>query len=60
VGGHSLHDESNGNGVRLIDFAAQQRMIICGMLFPHKSIRKGTCSSSEGSTVNQTDHVLID
>jgi hypothetical protein len=42
VGGHSLHDESNGNGVQLIDFAAHQRTMIGGTLFPHKSIHKRT------------------
>jgi exonuclease III len=35
AGGHSLHDESNGNAVH-------QRIMIDGTLLPHKSIHKGT------------------
>jgi endonuclease/exonuclease/phosphatase family metal-dependent hydrolase len=60
VGGHSLHDEINGNRVRLINFAVHQQMMIGEMLFPHNSIHKGTWRSPDGRTVNQIDHVLID
>jgi hypothetical protein len=49
---HSLHDESNGNGEQLINFATQQRMIIGGTLFPHKSMHKGTLRLPDGRTVN--------
>jgi hypothetical protein len=59
VGGHSLHDESYGNGERLINFAVQQRMMIGGTLFP-QSIHKGKWRSPDGRTVNQIDHALND
>jgi hypothetical protein len=32
VVGHGLHDESNGNGVRLINFPAHQQMKTSGTL----------------------------
>lgn len=33
IGKHSLHDESSDNGIRLINFAASQNMVICSSLF---------------------------
>jgi hypothetical protein len=45
VVGHSLHDESNGNGVRLINFAVHQQMNTGGALLQHKSIHEGTWGS---------------
>jgi hypothetical protein len=41
-GSLGLHEVSNDNGMRLINFAVHQRMTIGGTLFPHKNIRKGT------------------
>jgi hypothetical protein len=36
VGGHSLHKESNDNGLRLIGLAAALNMVIGSNTFPHK------------------------
>jgi hypothetical protein len=57
---HSLHDESNGNAEQLINFALQQRMMICGTLSPHKSTHKGIWRPPEWRTANQINHVLTD
>jgi hypothetical protein len=40
VEAQSSHDESKGNEQRLINVAVQQRMMIGGPLFPHKSTHK--------------------
>jgi hypothetical protein len=42
VGIHSLHDVTNENGFRLIDFASGGGLIVKSTMFPHKDIYKGT------------------
>ena len=56
----SIHKERNNNGERLIDFAVSRNMILTSTYFRHKSIHKMTWGSPDGTTFNQTDHVLID
>jgi hypothetical protein len=60
VGKYSLHEETNNNGWRMIDFAITKNMAISSMLFQHKRIHKETWSSPDGTTSNQTDLVMID
>jgi hypothetical protein len=60
VGKYSLHEETNNNGWRMIDFAITKNMAISSMLFQHKRIHKETWRSPDETTSNQTDHVMID
>jgi len=60
VAQESLHQDSNDNGVRLVNFATSQNPVVKSTMFPHRNIHKYTCTSSDGKTHNQTDHVLID
>ncbi|GFY23699.1 craniofacial development protein 2 [Trichonephila clavipes] len=60
VGKSSLHDLSNDNGKRLIDFAADYNMAVPSTMFQHKNIHKITCRSPDRSTCNQIDHLLVD
>jgi hypothetical protein len=60
AGAYGLHDESNENGIRLINYAIHQHMVIGGTLFPHRNIQEGTWHGQDNRTVNQIDHVLID
>jgi hypothetical protein len=60
IGKHSLHDSTNENGLRLVDFAAGRQMAIKSTYFMHKQIHLQTWHSSEGHTFNQIDHCLID
>ena len=60
IGKWSLHEETNENGQRLIDFAAEKGMVIKGTFFQHKSIHQATWESPDGFTKNQIDHCLIE
>ena len=49
----------NDSGERLCDFCSANGFVITGTNFPHKNIHKLTWGSSDGRTVNQIDHVLV-
>jgi len=59
VGKHSLHERSNNNGIKLINFAISRGMNISSMQFPRNNIYKHTWISPGGRYTNQIDHVLI-
>jgi hypothetical protein len=50
----SLHEISNDNGVRLVNFAR-----VKSMMFPHRNIYKYTWTSPDGKTHNKIDHILV-
>jgi endonuclease/exonuclease/phosphatase family metal-dependent hydrolase len=56
----SLHEISNGNGVRVVNFATSKNLIVRSMMFPHSNIHKHTWTSPDGKTNNQIDHIMID
>jgi hypothetical protein len=60
IGKEGLHEETNGNGQRLVDFAISRSMVIGGTHFPHKKIHTGTWKSPDSLTTNQIDHALVD
>lgn len=49
----------NDNGERLVDFCLNNNCIIGGTIFPHKTIHKLTWRSTDGRTIDQIDHVII-
>jgi hypothetical protein len=60
IGNESLHEASNDNGVRVVNFATWNNLIVQSTTFPHRDIHKHTWTSPDGVTHNQIDHVLID
>ena len=60
IGQESLHQDSNDNGVRIVNFATLKNLVVKSMMFPHRNIHKYTWTSPESKTHNQIDHVLID
>jgi hypothetical protein len=60
IGKNSLHESTNENGFRLVDFAPGREMAIKSTYFMHKRIHLQTWHSSDRHTFNQIDHCLID
>jgi len=54
----SLHQDSDDNGVRIVNFATSKNMIV--KMLPHRNLHKYAWTSPDGKIDNQTDHVLID
>jgi hypothetical protein len=47
IGNESLHEISNVNGVRVLNFAATKNLVIKSAMFPHRKIHKYTWTSPE-------------
>jgi exonuclease III len=60
VGNETLHEISNDNGVRVVNFATSKNFIVKSTRFSHHNINKYTWTSPEGKTHNQVDHILVD
>ena len=60
IGQESRHQDSNDNGVRLVNFATSKNLVVKNTMFHHWNIHKYTWTSPDGKTHNQIDHVLID
>jgi len=56
----SHHQDSNDNGVRIVNFTTPKNLVVKSMMFPHQNIHKYTWTSPDGKTRNHIDHVLID
>ena len=56
----TIGNESNDNGIRLVNFATSKNLIAKCTKFPHRNIHKYTWTSPDGITHNQIDHVLVD
>jgi hypothetical protein len=60
IGKESLHEISNDNGVRVVNFETSKNLIFKSKMFPHHNIHKFTWTSPDGKAHSQTDHILID
>ena len=60
IGNECLRQDSNDDGVRIVNFATSKILVVKSTMFPHRDIHKHTWTSTEGKTHNQIDHILID
>jgi hypothetical protein len=60
IGNDSLHETSNDNGVRVVNFATSKNLVVKSTMFQHRKIHKNTWNSADGKTYNQIVHVLVD
>ena len=59
IGQESIDQDSNDNGVRIVNFAISKNLVVKNTMFLHRDILKYTWTSPDGKTHNQIDHVLI-
>jgi hypothetical protein len=60
IGNESLHEISNDNGVRVVNFATSKNLTVKSTMFSHRNIHKFTWTSANGKMHSQIDHILID
>jgi hypothetical protein len=60
IGNESLHEASNDNGVRVVNFPTSTDLIVKNIKFPHREIYEHTWTSPNGVTYNHIDHALIE
>jgi hypothetical protein len=60
IGNETLHEISNDNGVRLLNFATSKNFRVKSTMSPHRNIHKYTWPSPDGKTHKQIDHILVD
>jgi len=60
IGQERLHQDSNDNGVTLVNFVTSQNLVVKSTMFPHRNIHKYTWNSPDCKTHNQIDHMLRD
>ena len=59
IGNVSLHQDSNDNGARIVNFVISIYLFVNSTMFPHRKIHKYTWTSLDGKTHNQINHILI-
>jgi hypothetical protein len=60
IGNDSLHEDSNDNDVRIVNFATSNILFVKSLMFPHRNIHTYTWISPDGKTHKQVDHIMID
>jgi uncharacterized protein YqjF (DUF2071 family) len=60
IGNESLHQISNDNAVRAVNFATSKNFIVQSTTFPHRNLHKFTWTSPDGKTHNQIEHIFCD
>ena len=60
IGIESLHQDTNDDGVRVVNFATSKNVVAKSMMFLHQNINKYKWTCPDGKIHNQIDHILID
>ena len=53
IGKESLPQDSNDNGIRIVNFGTSKNLVVKNTMFPHQNIHKCTWTSPDGQTHNQ-------
>ena len=48
IGNESLHQYSNDNGVRIVNFTTSKNLVVKSTMFPHQNIHRYTWTSPDG------------
>jgi hypothetical protein len=60
IGNESPHQDSDDNGVRIVNVATSKNVVVKGTMFLHRNVHKNTWKSPVGKTHHQIDHILVD
>jgi hypothetical protein len=60
IANDSLHEISNDNAVRVVNFATSKNLIVKSTMFPHRNIHKFTWTSPNGQTHKKIDNIFMD
>jgi hypothetical protein len=60
IGNESLHQDSNDNGVRIVNIATSKNLVVKSTMFPHRNIHNCSWTSPDGQTHNHIDQILIE
>ena len=56
----SLHQDSNDNGVKIVNFATLKNLVVKSTMYPHREVHTYNWTSPDGKTHNHFDHTLKD
>jgi hypothetical protein len=56
----SIHEISNDNGARIVNFVTSKIITAKNTMLPHSTIHKYTSTHPDGKIHNQVDHILTD
>ena len=59
IGNERLHNETNNNRIKMVQFAICKGLNVRSAMLPHKDIHKETWYSADDGTTNQTDHIFL-
>jgi hypothetical protein len=57
IGHETLQQDSNDNGIRIVNVATSESLVVKDTIFPHKNIHKYTWTTPDRKTHNQIDHI---
>jgi len=60
IGNDSLHQDSNDNSVKIVNFATSRNLFVKSTMYLYRNIPNDTWTSPDWRTHNQIDHILID
>jgi len=60
IGNEGLHQDSNDNGTRIVNFITSKNLVQRNTMFPYRNIHKYIWTSPDGKNHTQIDHILVD